>query len=89
MLETPAESARGGTRTPMPFRAPDPKSGAYTNSATFAFQTIEYRLARKMGQDGNWDRSDFVRVLPCGALTHVAEVELRGAGTPECGKGNQ
>src|SRR5438105_352467 len=27
-------TAEGGTRTRKPFRAPDPKSGAYANSAT-------------------------------------------------------
>ena len=30
------KSARGGTRTPTPVRAPDPKSGASANSATLA-----------------------------------------------------
>src|SRR5207244_7687479 len=29
-------SAKGGTRTPIPFRLPDPKSGASASSATFA-----------------------------------------------------
>ena len=29
-------SAKGGTRTPIPFRVPDPKSGASASSATFA-----------------------------------------------------
>src|SRR5215213_5777960 len=29
-------SAKGGTRTPIPFREPDPKSGASASSATFA-----------------------------------------------------
>jgi hypothetical protein len=34
-------SAKGETRTPIPFREPDPKSGASASSATFAFdQTI-------------------------------------------------
>src|SRR5262245_42786813 len=28
--------AKGGTRTPIPFRVPDPKSGASASSATFA-----------------------------------------------------
>ena len=31
-----SKNARGGTRTPMPFRALDPKSSAYANSATLA-----------------------------------------------------
>src|SRR5207248_7100699 len=29
-------NAKGGTRTPIPFRVPDPKSGASASSATFA-----------------------------------------------------
>src|SRR3989442_9389107 len=31
-----AEVAKGGTRTPIAFRLPDPKSGASASSATFA-----------------------------------------------------
>ena len=35
-------SAKGGTRTPIPFRVPDPKSGASASSATFA--SISYHV---------------------------------------------
>jgi hypothetical protein len=41
--------ARGGTRTPTPFRAPDPKSGPSASSGTLAMQTCwsEYMPGQK------------------------------------------
>src|SRR6266851_9533862 len=35
-VERAKAGAKGGTRTPIAFRLPDPKSGASANSATFA-----------------------------------------------------
>ena len=37
--------AKGGTRTPTPFQALDPKSSAYTNFATFALRAHYYNTA--------------------------------------------
>ena len=44
-------NAKGGTRTPMTFRPPDPKSGASASSATFAWRppnTPRYHCERRL-----------------------------------------
>ena len=53
-------SAKGGTRTPIPFRVPDPKSGASASSATFASDQ------RITGNGPKGRRDDGARVLGSG-----------------------
>ena len=72
--------AKGGTRTPKPRRAPDPKSGAYASSATFAKpRSVQQRKHR-------------VRTPP-GASLHsranipdrLSRIKIPGASTGPCG----